>query len=76
MTVQSIQKEALKLDARSRAKLAGILLSSLDDLSEDENERLWAEEAIRRHEEVERGSLRTKPVSTVIKNARSRVQRA
>ena len=54
MTVQNIEKQLMKLDANSRAKLASRLLSSLDNLSEDENEKLWAQEALRRHEGVER----------------------
>jgi len=39
---------SFKLDPKSRARLAGKLLESLEQLSEAENERIWAEEAARR----------------------------
>jgi hypothetical protein len=41
-------RSALVLDPRERAVLAERLLASLDELSEEEAERLWAEEAARR----------------------------
>jgi hypothetical protein len=55
MGIEQIESEALKLDHKSRAKLANKLLQSLDSLSDTENERLWAEEAMRRHEDLESG---------------------
>ncbi len=42
MTVQNIEKQLIKLDVNSRARLATFLLSSLDDLTDEENEKLWA----------------------------------
>lgn len=45
MTVEQVETEALKLDPEARAKLAEKLLRSLDDLSEEDIEQLWAEEA-------------------------------
>ena len=48
MSIKEIEAEALKLDAKSRARLAEKLLESLEQLSEAENERIWAEEAARR----------------------------
>lgn len=41
-------KEALELDVDEHAALAERLLASLDELSEREAERLWAQEAQRR----------------------------
>jgi hypothetical protein len=71
MTVQQIEKQVLKLDAHSRAKLARTLLSSLDELSETENEKLWAEEAIRRHNELLNGKVKLKPSEAVFRNAQA-----
>jgi hypothetical protein len=48
MSIDEIEAEALKLSAPARARLAERLLESLEDLSPDENEHLWAEEAERR----------------------------
>lgn len=48
MSIDDIEAEALKLDPHTRARLAKKLLESLEALSDEENERLWAEEADRR----------------------------
>ncbi len=49
MSIDELETEVLKLDPKSRARLAGKLLASLDELSEDENAALCAEEAARRN---------------------------
>lgn len=59
-------KEALKLDVRERANLAGRLLESLDDLSADEVERLWLDEAQRRDAAVHDGTLSSVPAQQLI----------
>jgi len=74
MKVQNIEKQLLKLDAQSRAKLASKLLLSLDELSDAENEKLWAEEALRRHEDLVKGKAKSKSVDIVLKNARLRLR--
>lgn len=51
-------RNALSLDVRDRATLAERLLASLDELSEEEAERLWAEEAQRRLDEYRAGHAR------------------
>jgi hypothetical protein len=73
MTARQIEKQLLKLDVRSRAKLAEKLLNSLDDLSDAENEQLWAEEAIRRHEELINGNAKSLPATEVFRDARARL---
>jgi hypothetical protein len=72
MTVQSIEKKLLKLDANSRAKIANKLLSSLEELSPMEIEKLWAEEALRRDEELTKGKSKSISAVQVFKNARTR----
>jgi len=52
-------RNALNLGIDDRAALAEKLLASLDELSEDEAERLWAEEARRRLYEYRAGHART-----------------
>lgn len=54
-----VLKNALSLEVRDRAALAEKLLSSLDELSEEETERLWADEAKRRLEEYRAGRAET-----------------
>lgn len=59
-------EEALKLDARERASLAGRLLESLHELSADEVENLWLDEAQRRDAAVQGGQLSSLPSQQVI----------
>jgi hypothetical protein len=73
MTVDELENEALKLESRERARLAEKLLSSLETLSPAEAERLWAEEALRRIEELEQGKAALRPASEVLRDARSRL---
>lgn len=49
--LKEIVASALALSAEERAALAEKLLASLDELDEQEAERLWAEEARRRLQE-------------------------
>jgi len=74
MTVKNLEKQLLKLDIPSRAKLATRLLSSLDELSDAENERLWAQEALRRHQELARGNAKAHPAREVLRDARARLR--
>ena len=48
MSIKEIEAAVLKLVPKDRARLAGKLLESLEDLSDEENESIWAEEAERR----------------------------
>jgi putative addiction module component (TIGR02574 family) len=50
-----VLKNALSLNVNDRAALAERLLASLDELDEEEAERLWAQEAQRRLEEYRAG---------------------
>lgn len=50
-----VLKNALSLEVRDRATLAERLLASLEEVSEEEAERLWAEEAERRLDEYRAG---------------------
>ena len=72
MTEKNIEKKVLELNVKSRAKLANKLLSSLEELSEKEIEKLWGEESIRRDEEISSGKIKLKPVEEVITASRKR----
>jgi len=67
--LDEILKGALSLDVRDRATLAEKLLASLDTLSEEEADRLWADEAERRLKEFRAGRLRAIPADEVAKKA-------
>ena len=48
MTIDELEAAALRLEPKARARMAERLLESLEELSDEENARLWAEEAERR----------------------------
>lgn len=72
--VKEIAAEALELPLTARAELASQLLDSLEDLSEDENETLWAEEAERRYAEYKAGRMEAVPAEEVFERLRSRTK--
>ena len=73
MTNKQVETEALKLSPPARAELAEKLLISLDDLSEEEIERLWAEEAVRRDAELDDGTASMRDAEDVFRDARARI---
>ena len=72
MTLPDIEIEALKLPRSERARLAEALLESLDEVSADENERLWLEEAQRRDLDFERGE-QERPAAEVFRQVRAKI---
>jgi len=73
MTLEEVEVEALKLSPNFRAKLAEKLLHSLEAIPDEEIERLWAEEALRRQDELERGEGAARPAGDVLRDARARL---
>jgi len=73
MSIDDLEAEALKLDPHQRARLAGKLLESLEELSEEENERLWAEEAQRRDADLDANPENARPADEVLREARSKL---
>jgi putative addiction module component (TIGR02574 family) len=69
--IDSLEKEVLSLPPEERARLAELLLSSLDELSESELERVWFAEAQRRAEQIDSGAAQLLPSEEVEKKARS-----
>jgi hypothetical protein len=49
------------------------LLESLESLSPEENARIWAEEAQRRADALEAGTLSSRPADDVFREARARI---
>jgi putative addiction module component len=71
MSSEELESEALKLPVPERARLAALLLHSLEALSDEENAQLWAEEASRRDDLWDEGSAR--PAADVLRDARARL---
>ena len=72
MTILEVEAAALNLELSERAALAQKLLRSLDELSEDEIEQLWAEEALRRDEELDTGKATARDGEEVLRELRAR----
>jgi hypothetical protein len=72
MSTEELESEVLKLSPRDRARLAERLLESLENLTNEENERLWAEEAARR--DATWDSATARPAADVLREARSRLK--
>ena len=69
-----LEAEALKLEARDRARLAEKLLESLETLTDEENDQLWLAEASRRDADLEADPTRGRPADDVLRDARARLR--
>jgi putative addiction module component (TIGR02574 family) len=68
--LRDILRAALSLDVRDRARLAQELLASLDAVSAEDAERLWADEAERRLAEFRAGRISAVPADEAAQKAR------
>lgn len=71
MSVDKLKAEALRLSPEARAYLAHELLTSLETMNEDEIEKLWIDEAIRRDKELDDGSACAYPADQVLARVRA-----
>lgn len=71
---KDVAAEALELPRTARAELASQLLDSLGDLSEEESDQLWAEEAERRYAEYKAGNIEAIPADEVFARLRARTK--
>jgi len=54
--LEELTSAALQMSVEARAALAKRLLDSLDEMSSEEYERLWVEEAARRYQQLKAGT--------------------
>ena len=73
--LQVIEAQVMRLDPKSRAKLAERLILSLDIPMEAQLEHLWAEEAERRVDELRKGQVTERPASAVLRRIRRQISR-
>jgi putative addiction module component (TIGR02574 family) len=73
MTVEQIEAEALKLPEQARAELLGRLMRSLADalVMDQEVAEAWAQETVRRDEEMDSGFAAGIPAEEVFEELRS-----
>ena len=72
MTINEVEAAALSLDLSGQAALAEKLLRSLEDLSQEEIEQLWADEALRRDQELDAGKAKARDGEEVLRELRTR----
>ena len=75
LTVDQLADEAMQLPASSRALLAEKIVESLDLAQTDDIQRLWADEAIRRRDEIRSGRVQPIPGDEVLAEVRRIVGR-
>lgn len=74
MNQDELEAEVLKLQPQVRARLARKLLESLEALSDEENERLWTEEADRRDSDWDSTPASARPATDVLRDARAKLR--
>ena len=69
-TVEKLVEQAMALPSESRARLADLLVDSLNGEELGEIDRLWAAEAKRRRDEVRSGQVETIPGEEALRKVR------
>ncbi len=74
MDIDTLKREALRLPPEERARLASELLESLDELPQQDADRLWLGEAARRAAQVDSGEVQLVFSDEVDRKARALLQ--
>jgi len=74
-TVEQLAEQAMSLSGESRARLADLLVESLDADTLTEIDRLWLSEAKRRRDEVRSGRVKTIPGDEALRRVRDSLRR-
>ena len=71
---EKLKNDLLALPPQSRASLAHALIASLDEVVDQDVDKLWEEEIRPRHQEIKDGSVVLKSADEVLRDARERLQ--
>jgi putative addiction module component (TIGR02574 family) len=74
-SVERLAEQAMKLPGESRARLADLLVESLDAEELGRIDRLWVAEAKRRRDEVRAGHVKTIPGDEARQRVRDAIRR-
>jgi hypothetical protein len=74
-TVEQLAEQAMNLPTESRARLADLLVESLDAEELGQIDRLWVAEAKRRRDDVRSGRVETIPGDEALQKVRDVVRR-
>ena len=74
-TVEQLAEQAMNLPAESRAKLADLLVESLDADELGRIEQMWVMEAKRRRDEIRSGKVKAIPGDEGLRKVRDTLKR-
>ena len=74
-TVEQLAEQAMSLPSESRARLADLLVESLEGAELGPIEQLWLAEAKRRRDEVRAGTVKTIPGEEALQEVRDSLHR-
>jgi putative addiction module component (TIGR02574 family) len=74
-TVDEIETKIRTLSLQDKAQLIRDLIAELDGPADDDVERAWLEEAVRRRQEIVDGRVQAVPGERVFEHLRSRLNR-
>ena len=74
-TVEQLAEQAMTLSTESRARLADLLVASLEEADLGQIEQLWLTEAKRRRDEVRDGKVQTIPGEEGLRQVRDSIRR-
>ena len=74
-SVEQLAEQAMRLPVESRARLADLLVESLDTDELGRIEQLWIAEAKRRRDEVRSGKVKTIPGPEALRKVRDTLKR-
>jgi len=74
-TVEQLAEQAMTLPSESRARLADLLVESLEGDDLGRIEQLWIAEAKRRRDEVRNGKVDTVPGEDALRQVRDSIRR-
>jgi hypothetical protein len=75
VTPEDLAKEAMKMPSEARARLADLLVQSLDDAPLSSIDRAWIEVAKRRRDEARNGKVKPIPGDEALQQIRDSVKR-
>jgi putative addiction module component (TIGR02574 family) len=75
LTPEQLAEQAMDLPTESRARLADLLVESLDAAELGPLDRAWASEARRRLEELRTGAVKPIPVDEALRKVRDSLKR-
>lgn len=74
-TVELLAEQAMLLPGEARARLADLLVESLDGADLGQTEKLWIAKAKRRRDEVREGAVKTIPGDKALQEVRDSLRR-